>query len=114
MYLYEIGQVPLLTPEQEVELGLKIQRARKAKMELEAGVDDPQRWAELERIVAKGEEPRQKACGRHPCPLLLDHEAVLQVPHGTTRTRPTNRNVRPSSPRSRSPVSGRYQPISSS
>ena len=60
MYLHEIGQVPLLTPEEEYEMAMRIHRAKEAKAELEAGVEDPERRAELERLVADGEEAKKQ------------------------------------------------------
>ncbi len=60
MYLHEIGQVPLLTPEEEYEMAMRIHRAKEAKAELEAGVEDPERREELERLVADGEEAKKQ------------------------------------------------------
>jgi len=60
MYLHEIGQVPLLSPEEEYEMAMRIHRAKQAKAELEAGVDDPDRRKMLEQMVADGEEAKRQ------------------------------------------------------
>ncbi len=60
MYLHEIGQVPLLTPEEEYEIAMRIHRAKEAKNELASGVEDPARREELECLIADGEEAKQQ------------------------------------------------------
>ncbi|MGC8827727.1 MAG: sigma-70 family RNA polymerase sigma factor, partial [Anaerolineae bacterium] len=57
---HEMGRVPLLTPEEEVELARLLEEGRRAQRELQRNGMDPQRRAELERIVRAGEQARQK------------------------------------------------------
>jgi RNA polymerase primary sigma factor len=60
LYFHEMGRVPLLTPEEEVELARLLEEGRRAQRELQRNGMDPQRRAELERIVRAGEQARQK------------------------------------------------------
>jgi len=55
LYLQEIGKHSLLSHEQEVELGARIQAGRSARQELESEGLTQRRRAELSRIVRTGE-----------------------------------------------------------
>jgi RNA polymerase primary sigma factor len=55
MYLQEIGRVPLLTPQQEVELAMSIEAGRKASKQLSSGKLNKAERAILGEAVAAGE-----------------------------------------------------------
>ncbi|MFC0864987.1 sigma-70 family RNA polymerase sigma factor [Sphaerimonospora cavernae] len=57
-YLNQIGRTPLLTAEQEVELGRRIEAGRLAGERLAAGCDGPSERRELERLAADGRHAR--------------------------------------------------------
>ncbi|MEV4456473.1 sigma-70 family RNA polymerase sigma factor [Microbispora sp. NPDC049633] len=57
-YLKQIGRTPLLTAEQEVELGERIETGRLAMERLAAGPGDPAERRELERLAAGGRRAR--------------------------------------------------------
>ncbi|HIC94127.1 MAG TPA: sigma-70 family RNA polymerase sigma factor [Anaerolineae bacterium] len=59
LYLREMASVPLLTPEEEMELAKRMARGRAAKERLARDGHDPEEREKLKRLIEEGEKARE-------------------------------------------------------
>jgi len=59
LYLKEMGHVPLLTSEEEVELARRLEQGRQARRQLASNGRDPQERERLRHLVERGREARR-------------------------------------------------------
>jgi RNA polymerase primary sigma factor len=59
LYLSQVGGVPLLTRDEEVELSKRIERGREARAELANGITSKKRREEIEALIEDGEAARE-------------------------------------------------------
>jgi len=60
LYFKEMSHIPLLTPEEEVELAKRLEQGREAQYELARDGHNPEERARLKRLIEEGEEARQR------------------------------------------------------
>jgi RNA polymerase primary sigma factor len=60
LYLMEMGNVPLLTSEEEVELARRLEQGRQAQRQLASNGRDPQERQRLKRLIERGQEARRQ------------------------------------------------------
>ena len=79
MYLKEIGKVPLLAPDEEIELAQKMSAGNLAKEQLEEAEEgslSPEDQAELKKLAKAGDAAKQKLAEANPAPGGLHRQAV--------------------------------------
>jgi len=59
LYFKELSHVPLLSPEEEIELAKQMERGRAARRRLARNGHDPEERERLKRLIEEGEEARQ-------------------------------------------------------
>ncbi len=60
IYMRDINRIPLLTPQEEIQLAQELEAGEEAKSKLRIGALSPSEKAELEETVRRGEKARQK------------------------------------------------------